>query len=76
MLRNLGSKIAPRLTPSAAACLQETHCGIHTSTTQWGVGIPERKIEATDPAGKILFLPWLLEASKQRVSCSAVTSIT
>jgi len=60
MLRNLGSKIAPRLTPSAAACLQETHCGIHTSTSTWGVGIPERKIEAVDPAGKTFFLPWLL----------------
>lgn len=57
MLRNLGSKLAPRLTPSVAACLQETQCGIHTSTSQWGVGIPERKVEATDPAGKTLFLP-------------------
>ncbi|KAG7672808.1 hypothetical protein Ndes2526B_g08290 [Nannochloris sp. 'desiccata'] len=52
MLRNLGSKLAPRLTPGAAACLQDTHCGIHTSASQWGVGIPERKIEATDPADK------------------------
>lgn len=52
MLRNLGSKLAPRLTPSAAACLHETQCGIHNSTSQWGVGIPERKILATDPADK------------------------
>lgn len=46
MLRQLGSRLAPRLTPGAAACLQEVQCGFHSSASQCGVGIPERRVPA------------------------------
>ena len=60
MLRQLGNRLAPRLTPGTAACLQESStqcCGVHSCASQWGVGIPERKMADRDISGTQIQMP-------------------
>ena len=63
MLKQLGSRLAPRLTPGAAASVLEMQHTIHSSASTWGVGIPERKVESAHQGEGFLLLsvlphPW------------------